>query len=129
MARLLLTYTTVPIVPATPHTTPAKNSLPTGLGRMCVAYRRSVDRVHMNKSFSHLMASAVFILDLKGKVILSRNYRGDIPMSAVEQFMPLLTELEEDEQTITPVLTHQGIHYLYLRHNNLYRMIPPSTLT
>jgi hypothetical protein len=32
----------------------------------------------------------VFILDLKGKVLISRNYRGDIPMSAVEKFMPLV---------------------------------------
>lgn len=37
-------------------------------------------------SFSTL----VFILDLKGKVLISRNYRGDIPMSAVEKFMPLV---------------------------------------
>ena len=27
-----------------------------------------------------MVASAVFILDLKGKVIISRNYRGDVPM-------------------------------------------------
>jgi len=27
-----------------------------------------------------MTASAVFILDLKGKVIISRNYRGDVPM-------------------------------------------------
>lgn len=66
------------------------------------------------------MASAIFILDLKGKVLISRNYRGDVPMSAVEKFMPLVTDLEEDEQAPTPVLTHEGINYLYIRHNNLY---------
>ncbi|KAK9719246.1 AP-1 adaptor complex mu subunit Apm1 [Basidiobolus ranarum] len=66
------------------------------------------------------MASAVFILDLKGKVLISRNYRGDIPMTAVEKFMPLLLETEEEEQTLTPVITHEGVNYLYIRHNNLY---------
>lgn len=66
------------------------------------------------------MASAVFILDLKGKVLISRNYRGDIPMSCVEKFMPLVTDLEEDEETPSPVIGDEGINYLYIRHNNLY---------
>lgn len=30
--------------------------------------------------------SAVFILDSKGKLLISRNYRGDIPMSVAEKF-------------------------------------------
>src|SRR5262245_1336460 len=69
------------------------------------------------------MASAVFILDLNGKVIISRDYRGDIPMSAVDRFMPMLTELEEaeGEAALAPVLTSPGgITYLYLKHANLY---------
>ncbi|GBC04489.1 hypothetical protein RclHR1_00570045 [Rhizophagus clarus] len=65
------------------------------------------------------MASAIFVLDLKGKVLISRNYRGDIPMSAVEKFMPLVLEAEE-EQVPTPCFTHEGVNYLYIRHNNLY---------
>jgi len=39
-------------------------------------------------SRSTMVASAVFILDLKGKVIISRNYRGDVPM-CVECTHPL----------------------------------------
>jgi hypothetical protein len=39
----------------------------------------------------------VFILDLKGKVLISRNYRGDIPMSAVEKFMPLVKKRHDDD--------------------------------
>ncbi|RIA93003.1 putative clathrin assembly protein AP47 [Glomus cerebriforme] len=65
------------------------------------------------------MASAIFVLDLKGKVLISRNYRGDIPMSAVEKFMPLVLEAEE-EQAPTPCFTYEGVNYLYIRHNNLY---------
>ncbi|KAJ3260130.1 AP-1 complex subunit mu-1 [Boothiomyces macroporosus] len=68
-----------------------------------------------------MVASAVFILDLKGKVLISRNYRGDIPMPAIEKFMNLIIQGEEDEVTPTPLLsTEDGIHFLYIRHNNLY---------
>ncbi|KAJ3091895.1 AP-1 complex subunit mu-1 [Quaeritorhiza haematococci] len=68
-----------------------------------------------------MVASAVFILDLKGKVLISRNYRGDIPMSAVEKFMPLVLEAEEEEQTPSPIIsTDDGVNFLYIRHNNLY---------
>jgi AP-1 complex subunit mu len=55
------------------------------------------------------MASAVFFLDLKGKTLLSRNYRGDIPMSAVEKFMPLLLDAEE-ENTAAPCISHEGVN-------------------
>lgn len=44
-----------------------------------------------------MVASAVFITDLQGKVIISRNYRGDVPVSkVVEQFARYLTEVEDD---------------------------------
>lgn len=33
----------------------------------------------------NMVASAVFIMDTKGKVIIARNYRGDIPMSVAER--------------------------------------------
>lgn len=65
------------------------------------------------------MASSIFFLDLKGKTLLSRNYRGDIAMSAVEKFMTLLAE-QEEEGTQSPVFTDAGISYLYIKHNNLY---------
>ncbi|KAI8618902.1 Mu homology domain-containing protein [Chytriomyces sp. MP71] len=68
-----------------------------------------------------MVLSAVFILDLKGKVLISRNYRGDIPMVAIDKFMPLVLEAEEEEQTPTPVIsTEDGINFLYIRYNNLY---------
>ena len=40
----------------------------------------------------NMVASAVFVLDQKGKIIISRNYRGDIPMSAAEKFVTRLQE-------------------------------------
>jgi len=39
--------------------------------------------------------SAIFILDSKGKVLISRNYRGDIEMNVIERFMQLLLEQED----------------------------------
>lgn len=100
------------------------------------------------------MASAIFFLDLKGKVcrheereirgrknnycsrfmskgekkvsydswnyadpcsefrqtLLCRNYRGDIPMSAVEKFPVLLSEAEEESSAVPPCFSHEGIN-------------------
>ncbi|KAG5360251.1 AP-1 complex subunit mu [Yarrowia sp. C11] len=66
------------------------------------------------------MASAIFFLDLKGKPLLSRNYRGDIPMSAVDKFPMLLLQAEEESPVVPPCFTHEGVNYLYITHNNLY---------
>lgn len=66
------------------------------------------------------MASAVFFLDKKGKALLSRNYRGDVPMSAVETFPVLLMEAEDETSVVPPCFTKDGINYIYLAHNDLY---------
>ncbi|KAK2569783.1 AP-1 complex subunit mu-1 [Acropora cervicornis] len=63
--------------------------------------------------------SAVFVLDVKGKVIISRNYRGDIEMSLIEKFMPLVLEKEE-EGSQTPICVHQDVTFVYIKYNNLY---------
>lgn len=42
-----------------------------------------------------MAASALFILDLKGHVILYRDYRGDVPIRYAERFITKLNELEE----------------------------------
>ncbi|KAL9024444.1 MAG: hypothetical protein Q9196_006512 [Gyalolechia fulgens] len=72
------------------------------------------------------MASAIFFLDLKGKsttsdskieakssqwqTLLARNYRGDIPMSAVEKFPILLSEAEEESSAVPPCFSDEGIN-------------------
>ncbi|KAJ8982974.1 hypothetical protein NQ317_001414 [Molorchus minor] len=48
-----------------------------------------------------MSCSAIYILDVKGKVLISRNYRGDIDLGVIEKFMPLLMEREE-EGLLTP---------------------------
>ena len=66
------------------------------------------------------MASAIFFLDKKGKPLLARNYRGDVPMSAVDTFPMLLMEAEDEASVVPPCLSHDGVNYLYLSHNDLY---------
>ncbi|CAD6583635.1 MAG: AP-1 complex subunit mu-1-Iike [Alectoria sarmentosa] len=55
-----------------------------------------------------------------GETLLARNYRGDVPMSAVEKFPILLSEAEEESSAVPPCFSDEGINYLYIRHNNLY---------
>lgn len=60
-----------------------------------------------------MVLSAVFITDLKGKVIISRNYRGDIPMSASAKFTHYVQERDDSEQR--PVFTEDGYTFVYLK--------------
>lgn len=44
-----------------------------------------------------MVASAIFITDLSGKAIISRNYRGDVPLTkAIERFARYLSDVEEE---------------------------------
>lgn len=63
--------------------------------------------------------SAVFILDLKGKNLISRNYRGDIDMSAIEKFLPIVLE-EEEESNNSPIMVWGDVTFVYIKYNNLY---------
>lgn len=60
-----------------------------------------------------MVLSAVFITDLKGKVIISRNYRGDIPMAASAKFTQYVQEKDDAEQR--PVFTEDGYTFVYLK--------------
>ncbi|KAI5885574.1 snare-like protein [Schizophyllum commune H4-8] len=66
------------------------------------------------------MASLIAILDLKGKPLIQRSYRDDVPASYVERFLPLVLDLEEEGQQVTPCISAQGINYMHIRHSNLY---------
>eukprot|EP00771_Trimastix_marina_P001419 gnl/Trimastix_PCT/2493.p1 GENE.gnl/Trimastix_PCT/2493~~gnl/Trimastix_PCT/2493.p1 ORF type:complete len:551 (+),score=265.77 gnl/Trimastix_PCT/2493:62-1654(+) len=65
-----------------------------------------------------MVCSAVYVLDLKGKVIICRNYRGDIPISIADNFIECV--VEEEECNIRPVFIKDGVTYVYLKTNNLY---------
>ncbi|KAI5453573.1 AP-1 adaptor complex mu subunit Apm1 [Naganishia albida] len=66
------------------------------------------------------MASVVAVLDLKGKSLIQRSYRDDVPATYIERFMPLILEMEEENVPITPCFSSEGINYMHIRHNNLY---------
>lgn len=57
--------------------------------------------------------SAIFFLNEVGKPLLSRNFKGDVPMSCIEDFPRLL------QSELSPCISHQGIHYIYIRHSDL----------
>jgi len=63
--------------------------------------------------------SALYILDQKGKILISRNYRGDVPSNSAERFIARILE-EEEETNVKPIIEEDGISYLYIKHNNLY---------
>lgn len=86
-------------------------------------------------------ASAIYLLDLKGKVsrsrpslcsftcslcdvpspqpLISRDYRGDVDLSVIDKFLPLVMDNEE-EGLMTPILVHEKVTFVYIKHNNLY---------
>jgi hypothetical protein len=67
------------------------------------------------------MASLIAILDLKGKALIQRSYKDDVPSSYIERFLPLVLEIEEEGQQVTPCFSSQGVNYMHIRHSNLYR--------
>ncbi len=71
-----------------------------------------------------MVLSAIYILDAKGKVLISRNYRGDIESSAIDRFIGLVAD-REDEGVLTPLLrtpgdADGGVSFAYIKHNNLF---------
>ena len=66
-----------------------------------------------------MSSSAIFFLDLKGKVLISRNYRGDVDMNVIDKFMPILMDREE-EGSLNPILRHSDTTFAFIKFNNLY---------
>ncbi|XP_054154417.1 AP-1 complex subunit mu-1-like [Oppia nitens] len=66
-----------------------------------------------------MSSSAIYFLDLKGKVLISRNYRGDVDMNSIDKFIPILMEREEDG-SLNPILRHNDINFAFIKFNNLY---------
>lgn len=64
-----------------------------------------------------MSASAVFILDSKGRLLISRDYRGDIPASVATKFATRVLQQEETE--LRPVVNEEGISYISVKHANL----------
>ena len=50
-----------------------------------------------------MSCSGIYILDSKGKALISRNYRGDVESADVDKFMTLVMEKEEEGIT-SPII-------------------------
>ena len=71
-----------------------------------------------------MAASAVFVLDSKGKPIISRDFRGDVPYSCVERFNSRVAEMESEDEPVPPVFHDEGVNgvscsFCHVSHNNL----------
>ncbi|GFY88251.1 clathrin adaptor complexes medium subunit family protein [Actinidia rufa] len=67
-------------------------------------------------------ASALFLLDIKGRVLVWRDYRGDVSAVQAERFFTKLIEKEGDPGSQDPVAYDNGVTYLFVQHSNVYLM-------
>ncbi|KAF9625675.1 hypothetical protein IFM89_025460 [Coptis chinensis] len=67
-------------------------------------------------------ASALFLLDIKGRVLVWRDYRGDVSALQAEKFFTKLIEKDGDPDTQSPVAWDNGVSYMFIQHNNVYLM-------
>ncbi|CAI0390377.1 unnamed protein product [Linum tenue] len=66
--------------------------------------------------------SALFLLDIKGRVLVWRDYRGDVTAIQAERFFTKLIEKEGDPQSQDPVVYDNGVTYMFIQHSNVYLM-------
>lgn len=66
--------------------------------------------------------SALFFLDIKGRCLISRDYRGDISAVQAEKFFAKLLEKEGDIESHGPVCYDDGVTYMFIQHNNIFLM-------
>ena len=62
--------------------------------------------------------SGIYILDKKGRVIIFRNYRGEVNQDISENFIDQVLEL--DESNMKPAFTINNVHYIWTKHQNIY---------
>ncbi|GFY91409.1 clathrin adaptor complexes medium subunit family protein [Actinidia rufa] len=67
-------------------------------------------------------ASALFLLDIKGRVLVWRDYLGDVSAVQAERFFTKLIEKEGDPRSQEPVAYDNGVTYLFVQHSNVYLM-------
>lgn len=64
---------------------------------MCAVIFSRREMPHYFIIIDTMVASAVFITDLQGKAIISRNYRGDVNLNqSIERFANYLVEVEDE---------------------------------
>lgn len=74
-----------------------------------------------------MVASSIIITDLRGKLIIFRDFRGDIPLSIIaDKFSNHLSNSDEESEhkPIFQVDDLPGVHMVYIRHESLYLLAP-----
>uniref|UniRef100_A0A7S1XJW9 MHD domain-containing protein n=1 Tax=Erythrolobus australicus TaxID=1077150 RepID=A0A7S1XJW9_9RHOD len=68
-----------------------------------------------------MVASALYILDARGKTIISRDFRGDVPDSAANAFKKIAIDVE-DRSLVRPFnrLEKEGFSFVHIQHEDLY---------
>ena len=62
--------------------------------------------------------SAIYFLDRKGRIIIFRNDRGEVNQDISEGFTDQVLEL--DESNMKPAFTIDNVHYIWIKHQNIY---------
>lgn len=63
--------------------------------------------------------SSIYIMDQKGRVLIARAYRADVPYSTNENFQDKILALDEIKAKPIIVDEENQVVYMHLRHQNL----------
>ena len=61
--------------------------------------------------------SGIYLIDKKGKVLVQRRYRSDIPSSTYDVFNKAMKKV--DHVTAKPIFTEKGMTFCYTKHSNI----------
>lgn len=61
--------------------------------------------------------SSLAIIDKKGKSIISKDYRGDIPVNFLAIYNKKI--LDHDSETSPPIFTSKNLTFFYIEHQNI----------
>ncbi|KAG2377892.1 hypothetical protein C9374_008977 [Naegleria lovaniensis] len=62
--------------------------------------------------------SAYYILDLKGKNIIHRDFRGNLPRNIIDKFVRRV--IKEEDENIQPVFEEDGYSFCFIQKKDLY---------
>ncbi|KMZ70097.1 AP-1 complex subunit mu [Zostera marina] len=67
--------------------------------------------------------SSLFLLDIKGHVLVWKDFRGDVSAIQAEKFFTKLIQKEGDSESHNPVVYDNGVTYMFIQHNNVHLMV------
>eukprot|EP01084_Bolivina_argentea_P113293 201948_1 len=68
-----------------------------------------------------MVASSIFVTDDRGKILIDRNYRGNVSKSIVaEQFKKILIENEDEYIYSSPIIIDKGVAFCFIKYDDIY---------